>query len=332
MSVVFLGTSDFAAAVLERLAASAEHRPALVVTRPDRRRGRGMKVSSPPVAQRARALGIAVEQPESVNEPHARELIAAAARAGSEDLQSTSGSRQTVVVCAFGALVKDPLLSEHELLNLHPSLLPRWRGAAPIERAIMAGDSATGVSIMRLTAGLDSGPVCLAASEPIARDDTYGTLAARLQQRGGELLLEVLERKAAGRPLAFVDQDDTKATYAEKIQADDRLLDPARPALEAERRVRALHPHIGARVTLGDGTLLGVHRAELVAARDEPGAASGRGEESRAPDARGLAVEEGRLVLRCSDGALELQVVQPPGGRAMDAAAYVRGHREAPRR
>jgi methionyl-tRNA formyltransferase len=333
LSLVFLGTSDFAAAVLERLAASAGHRPALVVTRPDRRRGRGRKVSSPPVAQRARALGIPVEQPESVNEPHARELIAAAAaRAGSEDLQSTSGPRQTVVVCAFGALVKEPLLSEHELLNVHPSLLPRWRGAAPIERAIMAGDSATGVSIMRLTAGLDSGPVCLAASEPTAQDDTYGTLAARLQELGGEVLLEALERKAAGRPLAFIDQDDSKATYAEKIQADDRLLDPARPALEAERRVRALHPHIGARVTLGDGTLLGVQRAELVATRDQPGAASGRGKEGRAPDARGVAVEEGRLILRCTDGALELQVVQPPGGRVMDAAAYVRGHREAPRR
>ena len=332
MSVVFLGTSDFAAAILERLAASPEHRPALVVTRPDRRRGRGMKVSSPPVAQRARALGIPIEQPESVNEPHARQLIAAAARTGSEDLQSTSAPRQTVIVCAFGALVKEPLLSEHELLNVHPSLLPRWRGAAPIERAIMAGDSATGVSIMRLTAGLDSGPVCLAASEPTAQDDTYGTLAARLQELGGELLLEVLERKAAGRPLAFVDQDDSKATYAEKIQADDRLLDPARPALEAERRVRALHPHIGARVALGDGTLLGVQRAELAATRDEPGAASGRGEEGRAPDARGVAVEEGRLILRCTGGALELQVVQPPGGRAMDAAAYLRGRRDAPRR
>jgi len=334
LSVVFLGTSDFAAAILEHLAASPEHRPALVVTRPDRRRGRGMKVSSPPVAQRARSLGIPVEQPESVNEQRARELIAGAgaARAGSEDRQSTNGARQTVVVSAFGALVKEPLLSEHELLNVHPSLLPRWRGAAPIERAIMAGDSATGVSIMRLTAGLDSGPVCLAASEPIAQDDTYGTLAARLQELGGELLLDVLERKSAGRPPPFVDQDDSRATYAEKIQADDRLLDPARPALEAERRVRALHPHIGARVALRDGTLLRVHRAELMAAGHELGAGGGRGEEGRAPDAAGVAVEEGRLVLRCADGALELQIVQPPGGQPMDAAAYLRGRRDAPRR
>ena len=327
MSVVFLGTSDFAAAILDRLAASAQHRPALVVTRPDRPRGRGRKISPPPVAQRARELGLAIAQPESVNEPHARELIAAARRAdASPPPPGGSGERrQTVVVCAFGALIKEPLLSEHELLNVHPSLLPRWRGAAPIERAIMAGDSATGVSIMRLTAGLDSGPVCLAAREPISGEDTYGTLAARLQDLGGDLLLEVLERKAAGRPPAFVEQDEAGVTYAEKITAQDRLLDPARPALEAERRVRALHPHIGAGVQLADGVLLRVHRAELAA--DAPGTGPSGGGDAQAPrDGGGVVAADGRLLLRCVDGALELQVVQPAGGRPMDAAAYVRGH------
>src|SRR5207248_11670130 len=177
---VFLGTSEFAAAVLERLAQSDAHRPALVVTRPDRRRGRGQQLASPPVAERARALGIPLEQPERVNDPAARALIA-------------GGGQRTVVVCAFGALIKEPLLSEHELLNVHPSLLPRWRGAAPIERAIMAGDAQTGVSIMRLTAGLDSGPVCLQAAEPIQPDDTYGTLCERLQALGGELLVQALD-------------------------------------------------------------------------------------------------------------------------------------------
>src|SRR5437868_1816494 len=148
-----------------------------------------MKVSSPPVAQRARALGIPVEQPESVNDPRARELIAAAgaARAGSEDLGGVEAPCQTVVVCAFGALVREPLLSEHDLLNVHPSLLPRWRGAAPIERAIMAGDEVTGASIIRLTEELDSGPVCAQDSEPIGTADTYGTLAKRLQTLGGDL-------------------------------------------------------------------------------------------------------------------------------------------------
>ena len=302
MSVVFLGTSEFAAAVLRRLASSAAHRPALVVTRPDRPRGRGRRLASPPVAEAARELQLPLEQPERINDPQARELIAHAG----------DGSRQTVVVCAFGALIKEPLLSEHEMLNVHPSLLPRWRGAAPVERALMAGDEQTGVSIMRLTAGLDSGPVCLAASEQIRPEDTYGSLAARLQALGGRLLLQVLERKAHGQPPAFVGQDEAQATYAEKISASDRLLDPGRPAAELERLVRALHPHIGAHLTLDDDTLLGVHQAAVAP--------------EQAAVSPGLRVSQGRLLLECRPGVLELLVVQPPGGRPMDAASYLRGH------
>jgi methionyl-tRNA formyltransferase len=318
LSTVFLGTNDFAATILERLAASARHRPALVLTRPDRPRGRGRRLASPPVAERARALGLALEQPDSVNDAATVERIAKVAP-------------DAIVVCAFGALIKEPLLSRHELLNVHPSLLPRWRGAAPIERAIMAGDEQTGVSILRLTAGLDSGPVCLAEPEPIGRDDTYGSLAPRLAELGAALLLRVLEEKAQGRPPAFVEQDEAPATYAEKIGADDRLLDPSRDARELERVVRALHPHIGARVELPDGSLLGVHRAALApdtsTAPDptrehraaEPGA-HGAGER------RGVVSRDGRLLILCASGALELLVVQPPGGRAMDAEAYLRGH------
>ena len=307
-SVVFLGTSEFAAAVLARLAASATHRPALVVTRPDRPRGRGRKLASPPVALRARALELPLEQPARVNDPAARALL--------------DGERQTVVVCAFGALIKEPLLSEHELLNVHPSLLPRWRGAAPVERALMAGDAGTGVSIMRLTAGLDSGPVCLARSEPITPQDTYGTLAPRLQELAGELLVAVLDRKAEGRPLPFLEQDDAAATYADKILPEDRLLDPSLPVAELERRVRALHPHIGARVALRDGTLLRVHAAAVApAGEQERHAAPGR--------EHGVRASGERLLFDCSDGVLDLLVVQPPGGRAMDAAAYLRGHRAA---
>src|SRR6185437_10458006 len=147
LRTVYLGTSPFAAEILEILAVSP-HKPELVVTRPDRPRGRGRRLASPPVLDAARALGIATDQPESVNDDAARARIAAAAP-------------DAVVVCAFGALIKEPLLSDYPLLNVHPSLLPRWRGAAPIERAIMAGDERTGVCIMRLTEGLDSGPVCL---------------------------------------------------------------------------------------------------------------------------------------------------------------------------
>ena len=148
------------------------------------------------------------------------------------------------------------------MLNLHPSLLPRWRGAAPIERAIIAGDAQTGVSIMRLTGGLDSGPVCLQAVEPILAQDTYGSLAQRLEQLGGELLIRALDERPA-----CTDQEDAQATYAEKITAADRVLDGSRPAPELERVVRALTPHIGARVRLPDGTALGVREA-----RADPGA------------------------------------------------------------
>jgi methionyl-tRNA formyltransferase len=218
------------------------------------------------------------------------------------------GHRQTLVVCAFGALIKEPLLSEHEILNVHPSLLPRWRGAAPIERAIMAGDARTGVSIMHLAAGLDSGPVALAEPEPILEHDTYGSLSSRLQGLGGELLLRVLEERPRPR-----EQPPEGVTYAEKIGPEDRLLDPRRPAVELERAVRALTPHIGARVALADGTLLGVERAALVEI------------DARQP-ASGVLAHEERLLLACDPGTLELLSVRPPGGRPMDGAAYLRGH------
>jgi methionyl-tRNA formyltransferase len=293
LRTVYLGTSAFAAGVLRRLAAS-QHRPALVVTRPDRPRGRGRRLASPPVADAARELGIAVDQPESVNSEEARARVGAA-------------EPDAVVVCAFGALIREPLLSEHLMLNVHPSLLPRWRGAAPVERAIMAGDEETGVSIMRVTEGLDSGPVCLRAVEAIRPDDTYGSLAARLERLGGELLVEALDDLPA-----FEEQDESGVTYADKIAPEDRLLDPARPAAELERVVRALHPHVGARLALGEGETLGVHVAAPAPA-------------GRAPAPGELAASDERLVLGCGDGALELLVVQPPGGRAMDAASYLRG-------
>jgi methionyl-tRNA formyltransferase len=326
VTTVFLGTSEFAATILARLSADAAQRPALVVTRPDRPSGRGRRLSSPPVAAQARALGIPLAQPESVNDPQARALIARAGR--SEDAGAgAEGGPLTVVVCAFGALIKEPLLSEHEILNVHPSLLPRWRGAAPIERAIMAGDESTGVSIMRLTAGLDSGPVCLLSSVAIRPGDTYGSLAPRLAEIGGELLVRALQQAPA-----FVEQAEQGATYAEKIGAADRLLDPSRPAVELERVVRALSPHIGARVALADGTFLGVHGAALLESGPAGGDAdAGCAEARRGGPAAGVMAVDGRLLLACTPGVLELLEVQPPGGRAMDAADYLRG-RESPGR
>ena len=299
MRTVYLGTSEFAAAVLERLAASP-HRPQLVVTRPDRPRGRGRRVTPPPVALAAGELGIELDQPASVNDADARARIAEAAP-------------DVLVVCAFGALIKEELLAAHHILNVHPSLLPRWRGAAPIERAIMAGDSTTGVSIMELTAGLDSGPVCLEESEPIGPEDTYGTLAQRLQRIGGELLVRALDESP---PCA--EQDEARVTYADKITAADRQLDPSRPAEELERTVRALTPHIGAYVALADGTPLGVREARVGPPRD-----GGAGETQ--PGAISL---DGPLpVLATADGTLELVVVQPAGKRPMPGGDYLRGLR-----
>jgi methionyl-tRNA formyltransferase len=310
LRTAFLGTSDFAAGVLDALAGSS-HRPSLVVTRPDKPRGRGRRTASPPVAERARELDLAVYQPASVNTDEAlAELDRVAAEA--------------VVICAFGALIKEPLLSRHPMLNVHPSLLPRWRGAAPVERAIAAGDEQTGVCVMRLTAGLDSGPVCASTSEPIAADDDYGTLSQRLCALGGRLIVATLDAAAAGQPLPFEEQDEQGATYAEKITAEDRLLSPERPAAELARTVRALRPHIGANLLREDGSKLGVRDAVALTPQEAQGIALPIGK--LALPAGKLASVQGRLLLGTSGGVLELLSVQPPGGKAMDAASYLRGH------
>lgn len=290
--------------------ASGPHRPVLVITRPNRPSGRGRRLTAPPVAEAATRLDLALAQPQHINDPET--LTAIEHAAGPGDL--------VLVVCAFGALIKDPLLSAHPLLNIHPSLLPRWRGAAPIERAIAAGDHQTGVSIMRLTAGLDSGPICSAALEPIAPQDTFGSLAPRLAERGGELLVNVLDDWERGQPPTFTEQDEMQATYAEKIGPEDRQLDAAQPAHELERVVRALDPHIGARLTLTDGTVLGVKRAAALAG------SAPHTDMGDVPAVGALANFGGRLLYGTADGALELLEVQPPGKRPMDAASYLRGH------
>jgi methionyl-tRNA formyltransferase len=213
------------------------------------------------------------------------------------------------VVCAFGQLIRDPLLSEVELLNVHPSLLPRWRGAAPIERAICAGDRETGVTIMRVTAGLDSGPVALRESVEIGRRD-FGELSALLESLAGELIVRALDQREAGE-LELTEQDDAAATYAEKLVPAERRLDPARPAVELERVVRALNPHVGAYIELADGGRLGVRRARAADGEAETGTLSGDGAQLR---------------LGCGEGVLDLLVVQPPGAKPMDAGAFLRGH------
>jgi methionyl-tRNA formyltransferase len=293
---VYLGTSDFAAAVLSCLAGT-RHSPRLVVAPPDRPKGRGRKSGPPPAATAAKELDVDLLQVENVNEESALERIRGAAP-------------EAVVVCAFGQMIREPLLSELPLLNVHPSLLPRWRGAAPIERAIMAGDARTGVSIMRLTAGLDSGPVALREELPIGPEEDFATLSEKLAACGGELLSRALDLQETGS-LDFAEQDEEGVTYAEKIDAAERRLDPTRPAAELARKVRALIPHVGAYLEIGDGERLGVRRARAV----DVGVRTGE-----------VRAEWGALLLGCGRGALRLEVVQPPGGRPMAADAYLRGH------
>jgi methionyl-tRNA formyltransferase len=292
----YLGTSDFAATVLRRLAHSP-HRPALVVTPPDRRQGRGRKVSPPPAAIAASELELELLQAENVNEQGPLERI-------------RSAEPEAVLVCAFGQLIREPLLSEYPILNVHPSLLPRWRGAAPIERAIMAQDATTGVCVMRLTAGLDSGPVALCEEAPIDPDEDFASLSSRLAELGGDLLVRALDLQTEGA-LGFNEQDEDGVTYAEKIDPAERRLDPDRPATELAAKVRALTPHVGVYLEAADGERLGVRKARLA--------------EADAPEGT-LEARDGTLVLGCGEGALQLDVVQPPGGKPMPAAAYLRGH------
>lgn len=249
------------------------------------------------MAEEARALGIELLQAEDVN-----------ASASVERIRSVAPD--VVTLCAFGQLLAEPLLSDFLLLNVHPSLLPRWRGAAPIERAIMARDAETGVSVMRVTEGLDSGPVVLQERVPIGPDEDFGTLSARLSSLGAELLVRALDLREAGG-LALHEQDDDRATYAEKIAPEERRLDPARPAGELAAVVRALTPHIGAYLELERGGRLGIGAATPTAGELPVGA---------------LEAAEGELRLGCGEGLLRLLVVQPEGGRPMAVEDYLRGH------
>jgi methionyl-tRNA formyltransferase len=295
----YLGTSEFAATVLRRLAESP-HRPALVVSPPDSRRGRGRKLAAPPAAETARELGLELHQTADVN---SSESLAAIAEARPE----------AIVVCAFGQLIREPLLSNYLMLNVHPSLIPRWRGAAPIERTLMAGDERTGVTIMRVTAGLDSGPIALAEEVIVSGDDDYASLSERLAEVSGEAVVRALDELGAGT-LEFTEQDEAAATYAEKIAPEERRLDPRAPVAELERRIRALTPHIGAYLELEGGERLGV-RSARAAAGGSGGSAPGT-----------LGIEDGMLWLSAADGRLELKLVQPPGKKPMNAADFLRGH------
>jgi len=296
LALAYLGTSDFAATVLRRLVADGEA-PELIVTPPDRAQGRGRRLQPPPVALAAAELGLPLHQTEDVNSV---ESVAALAAVDTD----------LAMVCAFGQLVGVELLERIEMLNVHPSLLPRWRGAAPIERAIMAGDERTGMAIIRLVETLDAGPVALCEELAIDPGEHFDSLAARLAELGGELAVRAIRGHRAGT-LCFIEQDEERTTYAAKIDPGERRLDPARSATELSRVVRALNPHIGAYLDLAEGGRLAVVSARPI----EEGVAAGK-----------LQSDGHRLLLGCGAGTLLLEEVRPAGKRAMPAADYLRGH------
>ena len=222
MRLAVAATAPFGADVLERLA--ARHDVAYLLTRPDRPKGRGRRLGPPPAKETAERLGIEVRQPER--------------------LEDFDPEEATVVLAAYGALIPEPVLDRALWLNVHPSLLPRWRGAAPIERALMAGDAETGTTIIKLVPELDAGPIAAQSAFAVGEEDDYASIAGRTAELGVELLDEVLPEPA------FMPQPSEGVTYAEKIGPDDRVLDWSRPPQELLNRIRALSPHIGARAKL----------------------------------------------------------------------------------
>jgi methionyl-tRNA formyltransferase len=213
-------TAPLGADVLERLARN--HDIAYVLTRPDRPRGRGRRVAAPPAKEAAERLGIEVRQPERLEDGFDPEV-------------------DTVVAAAYGLLIPEPVLGRALWLNVHPSLLPRWRGAAPIERALMAGDTETGVSIIKLVPELDAGPIAAQRSFPLGQEDDFGSVSARAGALAAELLEDALQNPQ------LTPQPEEGVTYAAKIGPEDRELDWSRPPQELLNRIRALSPHIGAR-------------------------------------------------------------------------------------
>ena len=277
MRIAVAATAPFGARVLEELA--THHEIATLLTRPDRPRGRGRRLQAPAAKEAAERLGVAVLQPERLDETLRLEA-------------------DVVVVAAYGVLIPEELLVERLWLNVHPSLLPRWRGAAPIERAIMEGDTVTGVTIHRTVAELDAGPIAAQDSFPIEADDDAGTIYERAACLAGRQLCTLLEADPA--EIAFEDQAETGVTYAEKILPEDREIDWSAPAQETIDRVRGLAPHIGA-WGLVEGRRLIVWRARHVEA------------------------DERRDVLRAGD--VVLVEVQPEGKRRMGGDEYLRGLR-----
>jgi len=305
MRVAFAGTPEFARVALARIVAAGFDVP-LVLTQPDRPAGRGMKVVASPVKTFALERGIAVAQPQGLRLDG---RYVADARAGERSL--AAAAPDVIVVAAYGLLLPPWLLAlpRHGCVNIHASLLPRWRGAAPIQRAIEAGDRSTGVTIMQMDAGLDTGPMLLAEEVAIGAAESAGALQARLAVLGGELIVRVLADIADGR-LDATPQPEDGVSYAAKIGKAEATIDWHAPAAAIERKLRAFDPAPGARSVLA-GEAITCWRGVVRAGSGTPGTI--------------VAVERDALVVACSDGLLSLTELQRAGGRRMPAAALLRG-------
>jgi methionyl-tRNA formyltransferase len=303
LRVVFAGTPDFAVPCLEACRAAGVEVVA-VYTQPDRPAGRGRKLAASPVKEAALAAGIPVEQPESFKAEADRERLAAYA----PDL---------MVVVAYGLILPRKVLAIPRLgcWNVHASLLPRWRGAAPIQRAILAGDDESGVDLMQMEAGLDTGPVLVERRTPIAADDTGGSLHDRLSALGAEALAEGLRRTLAGETLVPRAQPGEGVEYAHKLDKAEARLDFTQPALALERKVRAFDPW-----PVAEGDVAG-ERLRIWAARAVPGRAG-------AEPGTVLAANRDGIDIACADGALRLTAVQRAGGRRIGAADYLNARPE----
>jgi methionyl-tRNA formyltransferase len=304
--VLFMGTPDFAVPSLAALARQADVGLQLVgvVTRPDKPTGRGRQLAYAPVKQFAAEHGIPVLQPGPLRRPEALQLLRELAP-------------DVIVVAAFGQILPPDVLAlpRHGCLNVHASLLPRWRGASPINAAILAGDTETGVTIMLMDEGLDTGPILAQRATPIGPEEAAGELSDTLAQLGAELLAETIPRWLVGE-IAPQPQDETQATLTRLLRKEDGRLDWTRPADELARQVRAFTPWPGA-FTTWDGRTLKVLRARAIDAPNDlpPGTCF------VPPDPA-----SGRLVCACEQGALGLEVIQLEGKRALPVDEMLRGY------